>query len=291
MHIARIETHALDETAPAVDLDQSPAEVVFLSFSDSDLGALAAAADAAEGRSPGLRLASLSRLRHPYSVDLYIEKVCATARFVLVRLLGGMDYWRYGVDQLAAAARARGVALALVPGDRCEDARLDAASTVAVADLRTLWRYFEEGGPDNLAACLQFIAHRLPGHSPASRSPATPRPVAPFGLYRALAPRGTGESGAALIVFYRSIFLANDTAPVDALSQALACARPRRFERLRHQPERPRRPGPAGRPSRRPIVRRHPQRDGFLGARRWRRRRARRGRRARAAGGAGRFVA
>ena len=73
---------------------------------------------------------------------------------MLVRLLGGVDYWRYGVDQLAAAARAQGVALAIVPGDRFEDARLDAASTLPVADLRALWRYFEEGGPDNLApAC------------------------------------------------------------------------------------------------------------------------------------------
>ena len=56
-------------------------------------------------------------------------------------------------------ARARDIQLAIVPGDRFEDARLDAASTLGVADLRLLWRYFEEGGPDNLPACLQFIAH------------------------------------------------------------------------------------------------------------------------------------
>ena len=199
MHIARIDARSLDETAPAVDLDQSPADVVFLSFSDSDLASLAAAAESAAERSPGLRLANLALLRHPYSVDLYVAKVCARARFVLVRLLGGMDYWRYGVDQLAAAARAAGVALALVPGDRFEDARLDAASTLPIADLRTLWRYFEEGGPDNLAACLQFIAHRLGASPPAP----PPRPVATFGLYRrasakprdSLPPVGEGQGG------------------------------------------------------------------------------------------------
>ena len=37
MHIARIDVRSLDETAPAVDLDQTPADVVFLSFTDSDL--------------------------------------------------------------------------------------------------------------------------------------------------------------------------------------------------------------------------------------------------------------
>ena len=51
------------------------------------------------------RLAKLTALRHPYSVDLYMAKILSKARFVLVRLLGGMDYWRYGVDELAALAR------------------------------------------------------------------------------------------------------------------------------------------------------------------------------------------
>jgi len=59
---------------------------------------------------------------------------------------------------LAAMARARGVRLAIVPGDRREDVRLDAASTLDVAALRTIWRYFEEGGPDNLLACLRYVA-------------------------------------------------------------------------------------------------------------------------------------
>jgi len=218
MHIARIDARSLDETAAAVDLDQSPADVVFLSFSDSDLASLAAAWEKAADRSPSLRLANLTLLRHPFSVDLYLEKVCAKARFVLVRLLGGMDYWRYGVDQLAAAARAGGVVLAVVPGDRFEDARLDAASTLDVDDLRELWRYFEEGGPDNMAGCLQFIAHRLGASAP----PPRPRPVTPFGLYESGRRKGLSQAPRALVVFYRSIFLAGDTAPIDALADALA---------------------------------------------------------------------
>ena len=138
MHVARIDARSLDETAAAVDLEQSPADIVFLSFTDSDLAALAAAWERDAERLPSLRLASLAQLKHPFSVDLHVEKVCAKARFVLVRLLGGMDYWRYGVEELAAAARAHGVQLAIVPGDHCADARLDAASTVPVADLRRL---------------------------------------------------------------------------------------------------------------------------------------------------------
>src|SRR5271168_1941117 len=175
MHIARIETRSLDEAAEAVDLGQSPAEVVLLSFTDSDLAAFAAAWDRMSKPRPSLRLANLAALKHPYSVDLYLETVCSRARFVLVRLLGGMEYWRYGVEQLAALARSRGVALALLPGDRFEDARLAEASTLDGASLRLLGSYFEEGGPDNMAACLAFIAS---GKAPA------PRAVAAFGLYQ-----------------------------------------------------------------------------------------------------------
>jgi cobaltochelatase CobN len=218
MHIVRVETRSLDEAAPAVDLDQSPADIVLLSFTDSDLSSLAAAWERAPDSWPSLRLANLALLKHPFSVDLYVEKVCAKARFVFVRLLGGMDYWRYGVDELAAAARARGFHLAIAPGDRFEDSRLEAASTLPHDDLAKLWRYFEAGGPDNMAACLRFIAHKLGAGAPIEE----PRAVAPFGIYHRSRHAANGDSPRALIVFYRSIFMAGDVAPIDALADALA---------------------------------------------------------------------
>ncbi len=216
MHLLRTETRSLDETAEAVDLDHSCAEIVFLSFTDSDLAALAAAHESQSHLS--LRLASLGVLKHPYSVDLYIEKVCAKARFVLVRLLGGMDYWRYGVEELAAVARREGFHFAVVPGDAMEDARLDAASTLECGDLRRLWAYFQEGGRGNLAACLDFIAAKIG----AARQAAPPQKVEAFGLYAPGRIETKGEAARALIVFYRSAYLAGDAEPIDALAEALA---------------------------------------------------------------------
>jgi len=43
MHLLRIDSTSLDDTAIAVDLEQSIAPLVFLSFTDSDLAALGAA--------------------------------------------------------------------------------------------------------------------------------------------------------------------------------------------------------------------------------------------------------
>src|ERR1044072_4008470 len=93
------------------------------------LDAAALALAAASGLD-GLRVAPLAKLRHPMSVDLYLETVCRHARAVLVRLLGGVDYWRYGAEELAALARAQGIALAMIPGDGHRDDRLAALSTV-----------------------------------------------------------------------------------------------------------------------------------------------------------------
>jgi cobaltochelatase CobN len=161
MHLLVRQTVSIDEADQAVDLGQSPGDVVVLSFTDSDLSALAAAWAPLRHDVPSLRLASLQRLRHPMSADLYIEGVVAHARYVVVRLLGGADYWRYGLDQIAATCRRTGAALAVVPGDGRTDERLAAASTIPAIDLARIDAWLAEGGRENLASLLGFIATRL----------------------------------------------------------------------------------------------------------------------------------
>jgi cobaltochelatase CobN len=217
MHVPRIETRTLDETVEALDLGQTPADIVFLSFSDSDLNALARAYDSFSEPKPSLRIASLAALRHPFSVDLYLEKVCSRTRLVVVRVLGGADYWRYGVDELSALARRSDLKLALLPGDRRRDARLDEASTVEPRVVEQIWRYFDEGGPDNMGACLRFLAFEIGG------TPSAPPPVSisAFGRFDAACFEAGPKAPRALIVFYRSIYLANDLAPIEKLARAL----------------------------------------------------------------------
>ena len=131
MHILTTTSASLDDVAEPVDLRQQPAEMVSLSFTDSDLAGLAAAWRANAGALPSMRLAALRDLRHPMSVDLWIDSVARHAKIVLVRILGGYDWWRYGCERLAATARQHGTKLAFLPGeDRAEDRRLTEASTL-----------------------------------------------------------------------------------------------------------------------------------------------------------------
>ena len=117
MHVVFRESHGLEETDAPFDPGQSPADLVVLSFSDSDLGAFAAGWHRAGGKLPGLRLANLVALRHPLSVDTYVEQTLAGARGILIRLIGGESYWAYGLAQVQDLCRRHGIALAVLPAD------------------------------------------------------------------------------------------------------------------------------------------------------------------------------
>jgi len=221
MHLLRTETRSFDEAEAAVDLGQSPAEILFLSFSDSDLSLVATAAQRRPHGAMSLRLANLASLKHPYSVDLYIEKAASQARFVLIRLLGGLDYWRYGIEEFSSAARAKNFSLAIVPGDATEDARLGAASTLPAGDLRHIHAAFQHGGTEHIAMVLDFAANyaRAPlGWCEPFLSFTLPT----AGRFEAGCRKRDCTIGQALVVFYRSLMLAGDTAPINALADALA---------------------------------------------------------------------
>ena len=218
MHLIVREQATLDETAQAEDLNLAPADVVVLSFSDSDLNALAAAWNTWPtehlASRPSLRLANLQRMKHPLSVDMFMEKTISGSKAVLARLLGGIEYWRYGLEELARACRAGGQVLALVPGDGRPDGRLSAMSTLEADDLAAVDGLMAAGGARNLRAAVAFLGARAGGSSAAAPL-AVPLPDG--GIYR----HATGKGHPVAVVFYRSSVLAADTAPVDALCAVL----------------------------------------------------------------------
>src|SRR5215475_1166387 len=144
MHLLTTSAASLDDIVEPIDLGQPPGDIAVLSFADSDLAGLATAWAAERDALPSVRLAQLRDLKHPMSVDLWIERVGQHAKVIVVRLLGGLDWWRYGAERLASLARERGIALALLPGEDRDDPRLADASTMAAEELKTLLRFFRE---------------------------------------------------------------------------------------------------------------------------------------------------
>src|SRR6266478_982810 len=178
MHLLATEPGIIADGSAAVDLGQSPGDIVVLASADTEIALLAAAQGrrrAADPAAPRLRLAPVMRLGHNFSIDLYMEQV-AQARLVIARLLGGGAYWPYGVERLVETCRDHGIPLALLPGDDKPDPELAELSTVPQAACRRLWRYLAEGGPGNADNFLRYAATLV---RPAAPHPPTASPRVP----------------------------------------------------------------------------------------------------------------
>ena len=228
MHVVFRESHGLEETETPTNLGQPPADLVVLSFSDSDLGAFAEGwhrGGGAEGRLPGLRLANLAALKHPLSVDTYVEHTLAGAKGILIRLIGGVPYWSYGLQQVERLARAQGIALAVLPADGRPDARLDAASTVPASTLRRLAQLCDSGGAVAAQAALAQMALAAGLYAgPVAGAKTLPVVGAWTPEDGVTCPAVIGfdrDAPLVLVVFYRAYLVAADMAPVGALIAAL----------------------------------------------------------------------
>ena len=203
-----------------------------LASADTEIALLAAAQARRRKADPGvpsLRLAPVMRLGHNLSVNLYMDTV-ARARLVVARLLGGSAYWPYGVERLVETCRDNGIPLALLPGDDKPDPELARLSTVPRETCQRLWRYLAEGGPGNADSFLRFTANLAGGEAEW----AEPAPLLRSGLYWPghavpslddILREWRGGGGVVPIVFYRALVQSGNTAPVDALVQALAARR------------------------------------------------------------------
>ena len=232
MHLLATAPGTIADGSVAVDLAQTSGDIVLLSSADTEI-ALISAAQARrrmqDPAAPRLRLAPIQRLGHNFSVDLYMATV-AEARLVIVRLLGGSAYWPYGVERLIETCHARGIPLALLPGDDKPDPELTRLSTLEANPVHRLWRYLAEGGAVNAENLLRYAASLI-GDKEQWAEPAA---LLRAGLYwpdRAvpsldeIAAIWRGEGAVVPIVFYRALVQSGNTAPVDALVRALSARR------------------------------------------------------------------
>ena len=227
MHVIFRESHGLEESETPMDLGQTPADLVVLSFSDSDLGAFAAGWNHGKDNLPTLRLANLVALKHPLSVDTYIDQTLYGAKGILIRLIGGVSYWSYGLQQVHTLANERGIALAVLPADGRTDTKLDAMSTLPVSTLRRLSQLCETGGEQAAGAALAQLAIAAGLYAkPDLGKKALPR-IGGWTNENGIACPATASLKAlpkplVVLIFYLSYLRAADLDPLQELSKELA---------------------------------------------------------------------
>ena len=153
MHLLLAQKGTIADGREAIDLGQTPGDVLFLSAADTELASVAAA-HRARGGNTRLRLASLATLSHPMSVDTYVERTARHAKLIVIRALGGASYFRYVLEALLATAVANGIRLVALPGDDRPDEGLIPFNRIDEADRANLWAYLTEGGADNAGRFL-----------------------------------------------------------------------------------------------------------------------------------------
>ncbi|HEY8595006.1 MAG TPA: cobaltochelatase subunit CobN [Devosiaceae bacterium] len=224
MHLLAAQAGAMQQEGEAIDLGQSPATLVFASAADSELAALAGAADRAGATD--LRLANILRLSHNLSIDMWLDNTVRHARVVVVRLLGGAAYWSYGVDQIGALASQCGFKLVLLPGDATPDPALLERSNVSEAEWVALHALFTAGGPQNMNRTLAGLRSLARGEHLEGLEPA---PFPRFGIW--LPGRGVidqeqfaehrGPDPVAPLLFYRAALEGAGSATVEAVVEGL----------------------------------------------------------------------
>ena len=224
MHLLVAQKGSLSDGDEAVDLGQTPGDILFLSAADTELASIAAARQTA-GRM-AWRLASLSDLKHPMSVDTFVAKMAPRAKLVIVRALGGASYFSYALESLYAASVTYGFEIAALPGDDRPDPGLDPLSTLDQASRESLWTYLIEGGAENARGLIECAEALVTGEE----RPGPAAPLLKAGLWHpgtanpALADlrKGwTANAPVAAICFYRALVQSGQTAPVAALCEAL----------------------------------------------------------------------
>ncbi|ACP25583.1 Aerobic cobaltochelatase CobN subunit [Sinorhizobium fredii NGR234] len=235
MHLLLAQKGTIADGNEAIDLGQSPADILFLSAADTELASIAAAHRRRAGMK-SLRIASLMSLMHPMSVDTYVERTARHAKLIVVRPLGGASYFRYVLEALFAAAVAGKFQIAVLPGDDKPDPGLEPFSTVSADDRQRLWAYFTEGGADNASLFLDYAEALIDG----GEKPQPARPLLKAGIWwpgrgvigvgewmRLVRGRGDAPPEAVTlptvaICFYRALVQSGETKPVEALIDALA---------------------------------------------------------------------
>lgn len=170
-------------------LEQTPAPIVLLTAADTDIQTIAAAVSKLPVGFPALRVANLLQLQQQLTIDTYAEEVLEKAEVIILRLLGGSSYWSYGLEVVRETVRKTGAALIVIPGDDRTDPELITHSNVALSTVNQLWRYFTEGGVENIIHALEYVCDRLWRYPLGNRTlnsnynPPLPQNVPRVGLY------------------------------------------------------------------------------------------------------------
>ncbi|MGK0291269.1 MAG: cobaltochelatase CobN, partial [bacterium] len=218
MHRIATESGDLAHEKESNLIEQTPADILFLSAADTDLACVAQTWGTTFG--DRLRVAHAGALQQPNAVEHYADNVIVKAKLVIFRLLGGKAYFSDLLDELehlrAHHLQAR---ILLLPGTDTWDTELLEYGDYAEPIVKQIFSYFKEGGIDNIERAGQAIQLLLDNQTTGFPE-AIPMPK--YGWYQKKSAQPKQENQPiAWVCFYRALQQVGDLAVVDALWESL----------------------------------------------------------------------
>jgi cobaltochelatase CobN len=203
-----------------VYIDQSPGDIVFLSAADTDLHLLGEVytQECKNQSLPSLRMVNLLNLKQEYTIDTYAEEVLSKAKVIVANLLGGYHYYQYLIDVMLDLAEEHEIQVVLLPG-YLQDSETMSMSTVDHSLALKLWKYIKAGGAENYHGFVLIVLNSFFGFS--FKVPPIKQLPEIFTLSKALEIQQV-QSPDAIILTYKTHFLANNLSAIEALQQRLS---------------------------------------------------------------------
>ena len=226
MHLINNKSFITNNGSDSLENIQSPADIIFLTSADTEITLLSKSLRKIKDR-PSVRIQNILNLSDDNTVDTYIKKTLSKAKIVIVRILGGRNYWSYGVDQILADQMKKKYKIIFLPGDDKFDEQLFAMSSIKGNDYRNIWSYFIEGGPEN---GLNLLKYTLYLNNSVKKPPAAKK-ISSVGIYwpdfneinaETLETKWRFKKRPVIaITFYSALLQSGQTEVIDALISAL----------------------------------------------------------------------
>jgi cobaltochelatase CobN len=184
--------------------------ILVLTNADTEILSLRVVAEMLPSGFPVLRAANPAHLDQAPDLD----GVAA----VIVRLLGGRQSWEAQFDELRADCLGRGVPLLAFSGEAVPDAELAALSTVPSATVTEAFRYLTQGGVENLANMLRFVADTVLMEGFGFDAPVE---IPAFGVLPTAAADQRPDRPTVAVFFYRAHVVSGNTRFVDELCDGI----------------------------------------------------------------------
>lgn len=221
MHRIAGESVGPDAERELILVEHSPARVLFISTADTDLILLEQAWKLIPD-APSAAFVQALPFRQPASADAYVREHVATADTVVLRLLGGSNYYPHllGAIENARAEGKCGRIITLSADAQPDETYARLTDLVPLANER-LSRLFLESGPGNIFCAARWICS-LPNEQPPPE--VVPVPVAGVSCLTngQDITRHLPVAGHVWVVFYRAFELSGDLDGIKTLCSAIS---------------------------------------------------------------------